>query len=110
MKDLLRNRLIFLVAGWDSGLRYARLAGGLLLFVLLSASAVGQNMGDYRTIQDGNWLALSTWERDDSTSGYTLTIDGHSIQPDEIFDFNAHTSGTSIIHLNGKQPNPKQTT
>ncbi|MFO7940203.1 MAG: hypothetical protein R6U66_10700, partial [Bacteroidales bacterium] len=103
MKDLLRNRLIFLVAGWDSGLRYARLAGGLLLFVLLSASAVGQNVGDYQTVQDGNWSTLSTWERYDGATWQTPTstegYPGENTTPSRIdIDHN--------VNLNGNFPNP----
>ena len=175
MRDILRNRLIFHFWGWNSSHSYARLLGGLLLFVLFSSGAAGQNVGDYRTIQDGNWSTLTTWERYDgatwqtptstegypgenntpsrididhngnlpnpigglyinsgikagavnitangdftfigdsyelnnSASGHTLTINGNYIQPDGIFDFNAHSLGTSIFYLNGNQQNPR---
>lgn len=43
---------------------------GFVLLILLSAQAVAQNVGDYRSRQSGNWTNVNTWQVLDSNSNW----------------------------------------
>ena len=58
---LLRRRYIFMKNKLQlNGVRFFAL---LLIFFLSGSMAIGQNVGDYRTVATGNWSALATWQR-----------------------------------------------